>query len=129
MHGTRLKIGDKVAVTGHAEAHTVVTFYGDTVWVQPPLATPAPFKRESALTALADIGAEVVRARSKFTTPFHNAHEGYAVMLEEVDELWAHVKTNQARRDLPAMRNEAVQAAAMLVRFITEICDDGKGRV
>lgn len=27
--------------------------------------------------------------------PFNSAHEGYGVLAEEVDELWAHVKMNQ----------------------------------
>jgi hypothetical protein len=36
--------------------------------------------------------------------PFNSAHEGFAVLKEEVDELWDHVKTNQKRRDIEAMR-------------------------
>lgn len=60
--------------------------------------------------------------------PFNSAHEGYAVLREEVDELWAHVKTNQKRRDLAAMRKEAVQCAAMAMRFALEVCDETNGR-
>lgn len=30
---------------------------------------------------------------------FNSAHEGFAVLLEEVEELKAHVWTNQKRRD------------------------------
>jgi len=60
--------------------------------------------------------------------PFNSAHEGYGVLLEELDELWAHVKTNQKRRDLVAMRNEAIQVAAMAMRFAIEVCDEERGR-
>lgn len=60
--------------------------------------------------------------------PMNSAHEAYAVLTEEVDELWDHVKTNQTRRDLDAMRKEAIQVAAMALRFAHDICDCGRGR-
>ncbi len=59
---------------------------------------------------------------------FNSAHEGFAVLKEEVDELWAHVKTNQKRRDIEAMKKEAVQVAAMACRFAIEICNEKRGR-
>ncbi len=59
---------------------------------------------------------------------FNSAHEGFAVLAEEVDELWDHVKTNQKKRDLPAMRKEALQVAAMALRFALEVCDEERGR-
>lgn len=76
---------------------------------------------------LNEISAEVERATSMWP-PFNSAHEAYAVLAEEVDELWDHVKTNQKRRDLGEMRKEAVQVAAMAVRFALEVCDDERGR-
>ena len=76
---------------------------------------------------LAEIKKEVVSAESKWP-PMNSAHEGYAVLLEEVDELWQHVKTNQKRRDLPAMRKEAIQVAAMAIRFVRDVCDGQRGR-
>lgn len=60
--------------------------------------------------------------------PMNSAHEGYAVLLEEVHELWAHVMTNQQKRDIEAMRKEAIQVAAMAIRFAHDICDEGRGR-
>lgn len=70
---------------------------------------------------------ELARAQHHWP-PFNSAHEGYAVLLEEVDELWEHVKTNQRKRDLRAMRKEALQVAAMALRFAIEVCNDEVGR-
>ncbi len=59
--------------------------------------------------------------------PFNSCHEGYAVLEEEMDELKEHVWTNQKKRDLEAMRQEAIQVAAMAVKFVATI-DMGRGR-
>jgi len=50
---------------------------------------------------------------------FHSAHEGYAVLKEEVDELWDEVKNKSASGN--EMRNEAVQVAAMALRFLMDV--------
>jgi len=71
--------------------------------------------------ALQEIEAEVMRAKKLFPTNFHNQHEAYAVILEEVDELWDEIKKNQKKYDLAAQRKEATQAAAMLVRLLVEL--------
>lgn len=72
--------------------------------------------------ALEDVKDELLKAM-KAHGPLHSAHEGYSVLLEEMDELWDHVKMKQKDRDMEAMRKEAVQVAAMAVKFITQICD------
>ena len=64
---------------------------------------------------LAEVKAELHSAEEKFG-PFASLHEGYAVLLEEVDELWAEIKSKES--SVPALRKEATQIAAMAVRFI-----------
>ena len=54
----------------------------------------------------------------KFPT-FNSAHEGYAVVKEEVDELWDAIKQNQRQEKLAS---EAKQVAAMALRFLTDCC-------
>ncbi len=54
--------------------------------------------------------------------PMHSAHEGYAVLLEEVDELWDEVKRQTV--DGSAMRKEALHVAAMAVRFLLDLNEE-----
>jgi hypothetical protein len=77
--------------------------------------------------ALADAEEEMKKARAKFA-PMNSAHEGFAVLYEEFDELKAHVWMNQSKRDLTAMRQEAIQVAAMALCFAAEICNEERGR-
>ena len=68
------------------------------------------------------------RAAMETWPKFNSAHEGFAVLKEEVDELWEHVKTNQKSRDIEAMKKEAIQVAAMAMRFSIEVCNEEDGR-
>jgi hypothetical protein len=74
--------------------------------------------RIGALTA--EVAHEVHRAMRKHAA-MHSGHEGYAVILEELDEMWDEVKRQKA--DPVALRKEAIQVAAMAVRFVLDICD------
>jgi len=65
---------------------------------------------------------ELERARMKFG-PMASAHEGYAVIKEEFDELWAIVKQKQSERDYAALRNETIQCGAMVLAFLVEIVE------
>lgn len=67
---------------------------------------------------LALIQNEVDRAEAKFA-PFNSSHEGWAVIREEVDELWEAVKENRGRSY--AAYREAVQVAAMAIRYIRDV--------
>lgn len=70
----------------------------------------------SAHSALAEIFDEYKRARSKHG-PMRGPHEGYAVLLEEVDELWDEVKGNNPER----ARKEVIQVAAMALGYLIEV--------
>ena len=55
--------------------------------------------------------------------PFNSAHEGYAVIKEELDELWDEIKkSGRTGADLDRMKEEASQVAAMALRFMVDIC-------
>ena len=62
---------------------------------------------------------EVQRAKAIWRDNFKNYHEAYAVILEEVDELWDEIK--KKNQDKEKIRQEAIQSAAMLLRLITEL--------
>ena len=69
---------------------------------------------------------EYAEARAKYQ-PFHSAHEGYAVLLEEVDELWDWVRRKSSARSHLAMWKECLQIAAMAMAFAIEVGDaDGE---
>lgn len=63
--------------------------------------------------------AEYREATSHYD-PFHSMHEGFAVLLEEVDELWNEVKKNPRERDPAKVRAECIQVAAMAMRFLAD---------
>lgn len=67
---------------------------------------------------LAAIGNEVGRAESMHA-PLHSAHEAYAVILEELDEVKAEVWKKHL--DRAALRKELIQCAAMCVRTILNL--------
>lgn len=87
------------------------------------------------MTADQEAVKELERARAKFGRRFNSAHEGYAVLLEEVEELkrevfWGriddglnHSPADHAEHRRQRMRAEAVQVAAMALRFIEDVCD------
>lgn len=77
------------------------------------------FKRIDAV--LREVRDEL-RVASVDHPPMRSAHEGYAVILEELDELWAEVKSNVGTA--PDAANEAIQIAAMAVRYVVDLCGD-----
>jgi len=68
-----------------------------------------------------EVQEELARAQ-ELHEPFNSAHEGYAVILEELDELWEEVKKKREARLTTKMRREAVQVATMAIRFIKDVC-------
>ena len=51
---------------------------------------------------------------------FHSPHEGYAVIKEELDELWDEIKSG--RNDRGILQSEVRQVAAMALRFLVDLC-------
>lgn len=80
--------------------------------------TKYTYMKRIELNVIEEIDAELDRAKSKHTRNFSSTHEGYAVLAEEVDELWDEVKKNGNQERL---REEAIQVAAMAIRFIQEL--------
>lgn len=64
--------------------------------------------------------AEYEQAASEHAA-WHSAHEGYAVLLEEVDELWDEVRRKRTLRDPDQMRREATQIASCAIRFVKDV--------
>lgn len=75
---------------------------------------------QELVIALRAVSDEVQRAQSIYGG-FASAHEGYAVLLEELDELKDEVWKSPSKRDYEAMAREACQVAAMAVRLMIEI--------
>jgi hypothetical protein len=68
------------------------------------------------MSSFADnVAIELKRARS-LHPPISSAHEGYAVILEELDEFWEEVRKRRSKRDALRMYDELVQVAAMAQR-------------
>ena len=70
--------------------------------------------------ALDQVEKELKVARDKFPF-FRSPHEGYAIILEELDDLWEDVRQPYHMRSTVAMRKEAMQVAAMAIRFMIDL--------
>jgi hypothetical protein len=88
------------------------------------------------------IRQEMASIPAEYHDPMPSTHHGYAVLQEEVDELWEVIKNGekQIKKQLRLeshlegtvqhyhkrqMRDEAVQVAAMAIRIVQEltVCD------
>jgi NTP pyrophosphatase (non-canonical NTP hydrolase) len=69
-----------------------------------------------------DVSDELDRAMRKYPRSFQSAHEGFAFICEELDELKEEVWRKQAKHRPKALRKEAIQVAAMALRFAMEVC-------
>lgn len=69
---------------------------------------------------LSDMRAELARAEAAHAG-MSNAHEAYAVILEELDEFKTWVWLKQSKRDHAAMRTELLQIATMAWRTARDL--------
>lgn len=67
---------------------------------------------------LALIDGELERATTRHN-PMHSPHEGWAVIREELDELWEHVRADTGRAEEAMI--EALQIATMALRYIYDL--------
>jgi hypothetical protein len=72
---------------------------------------------------LRDVSEELDRVLKKFPKKWTDAHHGIALVWEEFEELKAEVWKKQRKRKPAKMRKEAIQVAAMAIRFAMECCD------
>ena len=66
------------------------------------------------------VAMELDAARSAHG-PVSSVHEGYARILEELDEFWEEVRKKRENRDGGAMWHELVQVAAMAQRTAEDL--------
>jgi len=67
------------------------------------------------------IESEYNRA-SNLYPDFHSNHEAYAVIKEEVDELWDEIKKSKDVKGNNQIRHELIQVGAMVVRYLENLC-------
>lgn len=72
---------------------------------------------------LDDVYHEYNRANTLYPH-FHSYHEGYAVIKEELDEMWDEIKKKQA--DKQRIYEEATQVAAMCLKLIISMNSFGE---
>ena len=64
---------------------------------------------------------ELIRARNLYPRPIISWSEGYAVILEEVDEFWAEVKKKAHLQSRLALLEELIQVGAMAQRVAEDL--------
>ena len=74
--------------------------------------------------AFRDVQYELGRACQEYP-PFASEHEGYAIIKEEIDELWEEIRKKPKDRDKTKIYKEAMQVAAMSVRMMIDMGDSG----
>lgn len=68
--------------------------------------------------AVNEVYAELQRTTALYG-PFASTHEGYAIIKEELDELWEVIRLHGQPPE--ALRREATQVAAMALRFMLDL--------
>lgn len=106
LMGTELQPIRMCGQCGQPNGHTTWCLYQNS-----PNRIPLKLPRMDLLNL---IGAELDRAYAKHGNVPWSRHEFYAILLEEVDELWADIKADAPKEQ---MLKELVQVAAMCFRY------------
>lgn len=69
---------------------------------------------------LLEIRKELAYAQNKFSK-YNSSHEGFAVIAEELDELWDEVKAKPYSGKNERMTREAIQVATTAIRFVLDV--------
>lgn len=71
--------------------------------------------KEQIKKIVEEVYHEIEYSNANYANKFRSHHEAYAVILEELDELWYEIKKDGTHERL---RKEAIQTTAMLIKFI-----------
>ena len=58
----------------------------------------------------------IIQAERLHGDRYASLHEAYAVLIEEVDEVWEEIRKKSRQRDLNALRRELIQVAAVSIK-------------
>lgn len=76
-----------------------------------------------------EVKGEFIRATNHYSS-FNTEHEGYAILLEEMDELWGAIKLKQSNLDRNSLcYKEALQVMAMALRFMHDLLKRNKEKI
>jgi hypothetical protein len=73
------------------------------------------------MTRFAELVVDELADAREAHDPINSAHEGYSVILEELDEYWEQVRAKRAARSRDRMLEELVQVAAMAQRTAEDL--------
>lgn len=71
-----------------------------------------------------DLNAELERSYRRFPAKINSLHEGYAILLEEMDELWVEIKKQQEDRTIKELKDELIQVAAVSLRMLNDLFEE-----
>jgi len=57
----------------------------------------------------------------KLYPKFHSNHEAYAVILEELDEVWDEIKKSKDIKANESIKKELIQVGAMVIRYLDNL--------
>jgi hypothetical protein len=71
--------------------------------------------------ALQAIKYEFDRANTLYPN-FHSNHEAYAVIKEELDEVWDEIRKSKDIKGNETIKKELIQVGAMVLKYLDNLC-------